>query len=511
MEKAITAEFQHKPFGITLAPLKNNNNITVLYDIEDDTQQQQLKDCKYYILCVVDDILVYDIISFENIITQIKNNNEMKMCFVPLKYINEFKDRFKWMPHFKFTTDYVGNGFVRLKITKWNANILHFEFYYCFLFMNGIDNPENVTIEPSLYRSLTFKINKLNKKNIVLIRIPQRSSNYFFCFQIRALCISQPNTTHMDMNTHKYTTLYERKLHIPFDAPVHQFKVGDIVQFSKTNDSFYDTGKIEKMVMENSIAIVLIKIRMENDEIKEQRYNINVDKLRMESRYRSKLLDLTDWIEISKSLLLKGRSEETINTFIAVYNGLIFYFKRHIYKERDVIFTEFIYDNDAEQDVASCSRYIAWNIIQYLGEDIMNDGMNVIKTKTIRCGLCGISNGYHIKMRLESIWIEELRNYMEVKRGNIPVNWSLTTSNYNGLGTMCDICQIGFHRLSYCFHCCVKITKKHDICLPCMNRNVVQFNRLNIVLNDLYDIHGLDTYCVLQIVSCLIGWINISN
>eukprot|EP01084_Bolivina_argentea_P305975 528650_1 len=97
MENVVFAEFSHKPFGITLAPLKNNNNITVLFDIEYDTQQPQLKNCKYFILYAIDDTVVYDIRTFESIIAQITSNlkDKLKIYFVPFENVEQIKDKFK--------------------------------------------------------------------------------------------------------------------------------------------------------------------------------------------------------------------------------------------------------------------------------------------------------------------------------------------------------------------------------------------------------------------------------
>eukprot|EP01084_Bolivina_argentea_P101214 181504_1 len=88
-------------------------------------------------------------------------------------------EKLKWSPHFEFTIQYIGNGFVNIIITECNCCISEFELKY--LFSNNINNK----INESLFGYTTFEPRKINDENILLIRVPQKINDYYFIFQIR--------------------------------------------------------------------------------------------------------------------------------------------------------------------------------------------------------------------------------------------------------------------------------------------------------------------------------------
>eukprot|EP01084_Bolivina_argentea_P311887 539909_1 len=191
----------------------------------------------------------------------------------------------------------------------------------------------------------------------------------------------------------------------------------------------------------------------------------------------------------------------------------------HAHEKDRMSYIDLIYLDDINEDIKCCSRFISINVIKFL--DVNYNGINdkckhgintydiIDNNISVGCGLCPIKNYHKTIMKLGNSWHNELLGYIEVINNGKLSNWCLNMER--GLGTMCDICLVGFHHMSYYYLCQSQIELQHAMCLPCMNRNVLQYKRLQSTLNDLYFIHKLDQFCILQIVYCLVGFISLND
>merc|ERR1712130_146110 len=96
--------------------------------------------------------------------------------------------------------------------------------------------------------------------------------------------------------------------------------------------------------------------------------------------------------------------------------------------------------------------------------------------KAVHCGLCPEQNHHRALMRYHDAWSAEIKMTNVVyKCPTIDTSeWNIYRLVYLSLATMCDICQVTFHHFDYLFLCETSEYNQHSICLPCMNRHVLE-------------------------------------
>lgn len=462
------------------------------------------------------------------------------------------KQEEEWKPTFDFKAEYIGNGFINITVIAANSPIGQFEIKYAFYDQfdddhkvkdNEKDNEKEMEKdkddESLSFETVQFGPKKM-KENSFLIRIPQRIYDYIFIFHFRALAQKPRHIMNNNEPPIREWTEYsdEQRIFIPFDSPTYQFKVGENVLFQcpDSDDKFWTHGKIIKFGDDNMADILYSRSERNSDDKEEEiTYQINVDNLKCEERERTKLIDLTDWNDIYQNLMLNGKPNDIQQTYFTLNDILSVNLRVWIYgDEQEETFNEdqvnwisLVFFGDIDQDIKCCSRFLALNIVKFLDEDYeINHKHNhnmynicnpnnydiVNNNLSIGCGLCPIRDHYRNPTKVRNLWHSKLimhREYARNKGGKMRINY--IGALLNGWSIMCDICAIGFHHMSYLFLCDSVLDEQHDICLPCMNRNILQFKRLQDIFNDLYHIHGLDHYCVSQIVYCLVGWVHLNK
>ncbi len=132
----------------------------------------------------------------------------------------------------------------------------------------------------------------------------------------------------------------------------------------------------------------------------------------------------------------------------------------------------------------------------------------------IGCGLCPIKSYYKTVTKLRNNWTHKMlafATYGKQTGYKEDVEYDFAEMMRSGTGCACDICLIEFHSMSLIYCCESPLDKQHDICMQCMDRNVLEYKRLLNTLNDLYYIHELDHYCVSQVVYFVIGLVRLST
>eukprot|EP00484_Ammonia_sp_Unknown_P028213 CAMPEP_0197024306 /NCGR_PEP_ID=MMETSP1384-20130603/4877_1 /TAXON_ID=29189 /ORGANISM="Ammonia sp." /LENGTH=547 /DNA_ID=CAMNT_0042452669 /DNA_START=83 /DNA_END=1726 /DNA_ORIENTATION=- len=433
----------------------------------------------------------------------------------------EEEARKQWKPTLVIESSYTGNGFVTMSIVECNSSIFVFQLKYCFT-SNHV--AEQCAVDELEFHIEQFKPQKIHRDRL-LVRIPQQLHDYHFVFQLRGRAKTQA-VSRLDDSTvvtsepfvawTQWTEL--TSIAIPCDAAEHQFQQDEIVKFQLPNEPFWSFGKvieIEQDAYGKQVAQILYKKKGKDDET----YKVSIENLKFETRYRSKLVDLTDWMQLSQQLFFDGKEQNIEQVFVSVHDTLCANITHYIYDCDDAqdperwSVIELVFHGDIVQDIKCCARFIALNVTQFLQESSGRDSADELVIHnglSIGCGLCPIQRHYRTLTKLRNLWQYKLSAFARYGREtqyNTNMNYDYADMLENGVGVSCDICSVDFHHMSYLYCCDSKLEQQHDICMACMNRNVLQCQRLLNTLNDLYYLHELDRYCVAQIVYCIVGLI----
>eukprot|EP01084_Bolivina_argentea_P000067 124_1 len=444
------------------------------------------------------------------------NNDEQQNNTEP----KEEDQKLTWTPTLNICSEYIGNGFMKITLTECDSAVNLFELKYCF----SIIKYHNQSNENELSFNITDISPQKMSRNSLLIRIPLELYDYHFIFQFRAHAIKEGTSL---TKWTKYTNI--KSIFIPFDVPLYTFKTGDIVRFQLPNHAFWAKGKIIKIseeITQKNNGSKIADILYEQSDSNHETFQINVNNLKFADRQRHKLIDLTNWMDLCKHLFFNEKMKNIKiiqNTFVAVYNVLETNITKWIYNQskgnnnEQRSFLQLVYFGAIDQDIKCCARFIALNICIFLEEiqvtkqcnnNVINNGMY------IGCGLCPIENNYQTVTKLSNNLQCKLLSFTAYGKqtGYKPKEcFNFIDMVKNGTGCACDICLIEFHSMDYIYCCESSLDKQHDICIQCMNKNVLEYKRLLNTLNDLYFIHELDHYCVSQIIYFVIGLVRLNK